>query len=236
MVDPNMKTRVFPSQNIYDCLNLQQSLSGSTNVILSGLVNPNYQMTVSGVQVHILQPNNLIVQEVITSTSTVLIKNKILNTTLTIPNNYRNNSVTYIFQINTATNLNPGDYMTFTLGGIWKLNANAINVISGLTSSSTNTAAWTATINTTSSTTALTLTNFSSILQSTQFTFYLPLRTPLTPSTYSLNINAYRKNGGLAQSYSSTVLINQTTGYIQQMNLHPMQSAVKLPVAQTGPI
>jgi hypothetical protein len=57
-----MKTRVFPSQNIYDCLNLQQPLSGSINVTLSGLVNPNYQMAVSGITVHILQPNNLIVQ------------------------------------------------------------------------------------------------------------------------------------------------------------------------------
>ena len=42
VVDPNMRTRVFPSQNIYDCLNLQQALSGSIKVILSGLVNPNY--------------------------------------------------------------------------------------------------------------------------------------------------------------------------------------------------
>lgn len=42
VVDPNMQTRVFPSQNVYDCLNLAHSLSGSINVILSGLVNPNY--------------------------------------------------------------------------------------------------------------------------------------------------------------------------------------------------
>ena len=42
VVDPNMKTRVFPSQNIYDCLNLGRALSGTITVILSGLVNPNY--------------------------------------------------------------------------------------------------------------------------------------------------------------------------------------------------
>ena len=236
VVDPNMQTRVFPNQNIYDCLNLAHSLSGSINVILSGLVNPNYEMTISGVQVHILQPNNLIVQEIITSTSTVLIQNKPLNTTLTIPNNFRNNSVTYTFQINTATNLNPGDYIAFTFGGIWNLNPGRINVVSGLTSTLTNTAVWTASVNTTASLTTLTLTNFSSILQSTQFTFYLPLTTPLNPNTYSLNIKAYRQNGGLAQSYPTSIVINQTTGYINQMKLHPMQSPVKLPVGMTGPI
>ncbi len=193
-------------------------------------------MTTSGVQVHILQPNNLIVQEIITSTSTVLIQNKPLNTTLTIPNNYRNNSVTYTFQINTATNLNTGDYMTFTFGGIWNLNPSRIKVVGGLTSSLANKAIWKASVNTSASTTTLFLTNFSSILQSTQFTFYLPLTTPLNPNTYSLNIKAYRQNGGLAQSYSSTILINQTTGYINQMKLHPMQSPVKLPVGMTGPI
>lgn len=42
VVDPSMETRVFPSLNVYDCLNLKQPISGSTSVILSGLVNPNY--------------------------------------------------------------------------------------------------------------------------------------------------------------------------------------------------
>jgi hypothetical protein len=41
-VDPNLQTRVFPAQNVYDCLNLQQALSGNILVILSGIVNPNY--------------------------------------------------------------------------------------------------------------------------------------------------------------------------------------------------
>ncbi len=60
--------------------------------------------------------------------------------------------------------------------------------------------------------------------------------TPLNPSTYNLNINAFRRNGGLAQTYSRTILINQTTGFIKEMKLHPMQSPIKLPVGQTGPI
>jgi hypothetical protein len=47
--DPSMVTRVFPSQNVYDCLNLKKPLSGAVSVILSGLVNPNYETTVSGI-------------------------------------------------------------------------------------------------------------------------------------------------------------------------------------------
>jgi hypothetical protein len=60
-IDPNMQTRVFPSQNVYDCLNLKLPLTGTLGIVLSGVVNPNYQVTASGFQVHILQPNNIIV-------------------------------------------------------------------------------------------------------------------------------------------------------------------------------
>lgn len=42
VVDPRMITRLFPSKNVYDCLNLYMPLTGPITVILSGLVNPNY--------------------------------------------------------------------------------------------------------------------------------------------------------------------------------------------------
>ena len=183
-----------------------------------------------------MQPNNLVVQEIITSTSTVLIRNKPLNATLTYPNNYRNCSTTHIYQINFDTNLNVGDYIEFTYGGNWTLFTNTINVISGITSTPSNKASWMTSLSSGAASTLLRLTNFSLIAKSTQFTFYLPLMSPLSPNTYSLNIKAYRRNGKLAQSYSNTIIINQTTGYIQQMNLHPMQSPIKLPVGKTGPI
>jgi len=172
-------------------------------------------MTVSGVKVHILQPNNLIVQEIISSASTVKIQNKTLNTTLTIPNNYRNCSANYIFQINFDTDLNAGDYVQFSFTGNWTLFSNRINVVSGIVNNEMNKARWFSTLNSAATSTQLLLSNFSMIPKSTQLTFYLPLMTPLNANTYTLNINAYRRNGGLAQSYSRTILINQTTGYIR---------------------
>lgn len=235
IIDTNMQTRVFPSQNVYDCLNLAQPISGTVGVVLSGVVNPNYQMTASGFQVHILQPNNMIVSEIITSVSTVLIKAKTLNTTLIIPNKYRNNTLTYTFQINPDTNLFAGDYMVFTFTGLWKILTNLTTIISGVTSSQKNTPVWKAAV-TSTPTTTLTLTNFSSILKTTQFTFYQPIVTPIAPATYSLTINSYRFNGGLAQTYTQSIDINQTTGYIREMKLHPMQTVIKLPVGQTGPL
>lgn len=42
IVDSTMQTRVFPQQNIYDCLNVKATLSGSQNIILSGIVNPKF--------------------------------------------------------------------------------------------------------------------------------------------------------------------------------------------------
>lgn len=91
-------------------------------------------------------------------------------------------------------------------------------------------------VNTSTSTTTLTLTNFTIIPKTTQFTFYLPLVTPLLPNTYTLTINSFRFNGGLAQTYNQSILINQTTGYIREMKIHPMQRVIKLPVGQTGPL
>lgn len=44
IVDSTMQTRVFPQANIYDCLNVKASLLGSQNIILSGVVNPQYEM------------------------------------------------------------------------------------------------------------------------------------------------------------------------------------------------
>jgi hypothetical protein len=57
-----MKTRVFPQGNIYDCLNINAPLSGAQFVVLSGIVNPNFQMQMAGLEVQILQPNNLVVR------------------------------------------------------------------------------------------------------------------------------------------------------------------------------
>jgi hypothetical protein len=211
-----MQTRVFPAQNVYDCLNLQQALSGNLLVILSGIVNPNYEMTASGFQVSVLQPNSVVAQETVSSISTVLIQRKPLNTTVKIPNQYRNNSLTYIFTINTDTDLLAGDYLQFTFTGLWRLYTNQTKIISGVNSGPSATPVWSTFINTTSAITSLTLTNFSSILKSTQFTFYLPLVTPINPSTYILTITAYRSNAKIAQSYTnSAVVINQTTGYIR---------------------
>ena len=161
---------------------------------------------------------------------------KPLNASISVPNNYRNNSVTYITQINFDTNLVQGDYLTLTFTGLWTLFTNATRIISGVTSNGLTTPQWTSAINTTSSRTTLTLTNFFSIAKSQQFTFYQPLVTPLAAGTYTMTLSAFRSNGKLAQTYSQSVTINQTTGYIKEMKLHPMQSPIKLPVSKTGPI
>lgn len=134
------------------------------------------------------------------------------------------------------TDLGIGDYLKFTFTGTWNLLINATKIIEGVGSSATNSPKWTVISDSVGPTTTLTLTNFSSILKSKQFTFYQPLVTPLNPSTYSLRIDAFRAKGGLAQTYTRSIVINQTTGYIKEMKLHPMQSPIKLPVAKTGPI
>ena len=42
-----------------------------------------------------------------------------MNTTVTIPNKFRNNTITYTFEINMDSTLNPGDYMELSFQGNW---------------------------------------------------------------------------------------------------------------------
>jgi hypothetical protein len=111
VTDSSIKTRVFPQGNIYDCLNINTPLSGSQFIVLSGIVNPNFQMTMTGLKVQILQPNGLVVKEIVGITNQPLIKYKNMNATITIPNNFRNNTITYIFQINIDSDLTIGDFI-----------------------------------------------------------------------------------------------------------------------------
>jgi hypothetical protein len=63
IIDSTLQTRVFPQRNIFECLNVKASLSGFQNIILSGVVNPPYEMQMQGLQVQIIQPNNLVILE-----------------------------------------------------------------------------------------------------------------------------------------------------------------------------
>jgi hypothetical protein len=56
------------------------------------------------------------------------------------------------------------------------------------------------------------------------------LRTPLEANNYDLEISAYKSDGNLVEQHTRVLLINETTGYIKEMRLHPMVQAVKLPV------
>ena len=42
-----------------------------------------------------------------------------MNVSMTIPNKYRNNTLTYIFEINIDSNLEAGDYIKIDIQGNW---------------------------------------------------------------------------------------------------------------------
>ena len=84
---------------MYDCLNLNKVLTGPQKVVLSGLVNPDHEMTLSpgDIEIHVLRPNNRVVVEVIPMSSTITILHKDMNASVLVPNKYRNNTATYTF-------------------------------------------------------------------------------------------------------------------------------------------
>ena len=102
-------------------------------------------MLVDDIEMHILQPNSKVVLEKIRMNPTppdngVLISHKKMNTTLTIPNKFRNNTLTYIFEINMDSDLGPGDYLKINLDGNWTYFLEDSTFIEGVNSDSSYTA------------------------------------------------------------------------------------------------
>lgn len=128
--------------------------------------------------------------------SPVAITQKAMNTTITIPNKFRNNTLTYIFQINMDSDLAAGDYMHLQIAGNWTFLLQDSVFIEGINSDATRTPVFQATYNWPTSSNVF-IRNFSSILRSSQIVFYISLRTPLIANSYALTLSAFRSNGGL---------------------------------------
>ena len=147
--DIAQQTRVFPNGRVYDCLNVKSSIITSQKIIVSGVINPNYELTVSSIQAHVLQPNSIVVLEKVTMNpaTPVTIVHKNMNATITIPNKFRNNTLTYIFQLNMDSDLYTGDYMNIKLTGNWTFFLNDSIFIEGINSDATHTPVFQATYN-----------------------------------------------------------------------------------------
>jgi hypothetical protein len=61
-----------------------------------------------------------------------IIKAKDMNVTVTIPNNFRNNTLTYIFEINMDSTLTAGDYMELRFQGNWTFFLQDSRMIEGI--------------------------------------------------------------------------------------------------------
>lgn len=55
-----------------------------------------------------------------------------MNVTVTIPNNFRNNTLTYIFEINMDSTLTAGDYMELRFQGNWTFFLQDSRMIEGI--------------------------------------------------------------------------------------------------------
>jgi len=234
--DPALVTRVFPQQNIYDCQNINGVLGINQRVKLSGIINPDYEMNVPGVTVMVLQPNGIFPMEKVTLSNSIQIRRKDMLAKVNIPTLYRNNTETYIYELNMDSSLAKGDYFKVHFTGDWQFNLEDCSFIEGVGSSTTASPYFEASYNKTIPESTLYIKGFSQIRRRDQIAFYVRLKTPLNPSNYQMTITAHRSHGGLVEHHTQVVAINQTTGYIREMRIHPVIQAEKLPVGQTGPI
>ena len=210
----------------------------SQKVVVSGVVNPNFEMTASNFKVQILQGNGVVALETISVTGSQLISHKDLNITMSYPNLFRNNSGAYTFQVNVQSNLVYGDYIRMQWSGNWTFFLNGTYIVAGVNS---NTAAgqtpkFVINYNSSAVLSTLNLNNFSSLQVGKPITFYVSLRTPLLAGNYNFLMETRRASGTLVEQYTSVIPINATTAYIKQLRMHPVHQSVKLPVGQTGPL
>ena len=74
-------------------------------------MNPDYEISVSDIELHVLQPNNRVILERIrqSSSTVVNVDHKDMNVSINIPNKFRNNSIEYIFEINMDSDFSSED-------------------------------------------------------------------------------------------------------------------------------
>ncbi len=79
--------------------------------------------------------------------SPITITRKDMNATITIPNMFRNNTLTYIFEINMDSDLYVGDYMQLKLTGNWTFFLRDSAFIEGINSNASYTPVFKTTYN-----------------------------------------------------------------------------------------
>jgi hypothetical protein len=199
-------TRVLPGGNVYDCLNVNMALPAGTaqKVVISGVVNPNFEMTASSFKVQVLQGNGVVALETISVTGSQLISHKNLRVTLSYPNLFRNNSCVYTFQVNVQSNMVYGDYMKMQWSGNWTFFLNGTYIVAGVNSNAAagQTPNFAINYNSTSVLSTMYLSNFSSLRVGQPITFYVSLRTPLLAGSYNFLMETRRASGSLIEQYS----------------------------------
>ena len=97
-------------------------------------------MITQDIQVLILQPNSKVVLEKISQSpiTPVTIVRKTMDALITIPNKFRNNTLTYIFEINMDSDLDAGDYLKMEFSGEWNFFLEDCQFIEGINSNAQN--------------------------------------------------------------------------------------------------
>jgi hypothetical protein len=130
-----------------------------------------------------------------------------MNATVTIPNNFRNNSITYTFEINMDSTLEAGDYVELNFAGNWTFFLPDSRIIEGVESSPSRKAKFESVYGWPTFS-RVSIKNFSRISKESQLAFYLSLKTPILNSQYNLTITAFKENGKVVEFYTQNILIN----------------------------
>ena len=130
-----------------------------------------------------------------------------MNATVTIPNNFRNNSLTYTFEINMDSTLEAGDYVELNFAGNWTFFLPDSRFIEGVESSPSHKAKFESVYGWPIFS-RVSIKNFSRISKESQLAFYLSLKTPILNSLYNLTITAFKENGKVVEFYTRNILIN----------------------------
>lgn len=149
------------------------------------------------------------------------------------PENYFVQSVsTYSFYINLLNSLNSTNYIRLRFPTSWTLYSDQCQAVTGFVLGS---APLRCTASTDSSYSSLKVWNFLSASSTTQILLQVKLFTPVTPTSYNIDI-ATLNAMGVMDSTTLSITLNNTYGTVNMLSVNAITAGVKVPAGMTGPL
>lgn len=155
-----------------------------------------------------------------------------ITASITPTNYFVQSTSTYSFYINLLNSLNSTNYIRLRFPNSWTLYNNNCTAVTGFV---LGTAPLQCTASTDATYSSLKVWSFLSASSTTQILLQVKVTTPVTPTSYGIDISTFNSMG-IMDSASLSITLNNTYGTINMLSVNAITAGVKVPAGQTGPL